>query len=303
MQPDPQLQRVPNGGWDERILVFQSERLVTSFAVCTTRYVVLIDTLFNLPAAWALAAECQDELAAGRRLLVINTHADWDHAWGNGVFAGASAEHPAPIIGHALCRVRLQSTEAAAELAAKQAAEPERFTSVRLEPPSITFEDGLVVDGGDLQLQLIPTPGHTPDHVSVWLPQLRTLFVGDAAERPLPFVDTAATLPQLRASLERLAALDATTAFYCHAPGVTQPTVIADNLAYFATLEQRCRAALAAGRVPGALAEDADLAALVGFALAEVPGGAELPDQERHFYADAHRQAIAAMLDFVRTTG
>ena len=37
----------PNVGWDSRILAFQVERLVTVYGVVTTRYVVLIDTLFS----------------------------------------------------------------------------------------------------------------------------------------------------------------------------------------------------------------------------------------------------------------
>ena len=43
---------------------------------------------------------------------------------------------------------------------------------VRLTPPTITFEDRLWIDGGDLALELFSTPGHQPDHISVWIPQI-----------------------------------------------------------------------------------------------------------------------------------
>ena len=46
---------------------------------------------------------------AGREVLVVNSHADWDHPWGNNYFTG---ERRATIIGHELCRARMQSQEA-----------------------------------------------------------------------------------------------------------------------------------------------------------------------------------------------
>src|SRR5690348_3825626 len=44
----------------------------------------------------------------GRPVIVVNTHADWDHFWGNAAFPGA------PIVGHRLCRERILSPEATA---------------------------------------------------------------------------------------------------------------------------------------------------------------------------------------------
>src|SRR5690348_9033793 len=37
----------------------------------------------------------------GRPVVVVNTHSDWDHCWGNAAFPGA------PIVGHRLCRERI----------------------------------------------------------------------------------------------------------------------------------------------------------------------------------------------------
>jgi len=179
---------VPNQGWDARILVCRCGTLVDTFIVVSDRYVVLIDTLINRRTAEALLEIARPYLA-GRQLLAVNTHADWDHAWGNHVFDGPSALLPTPIIASRLCAERLRSEAAQLKLAEMRASEPGRFGDVVLTPPSLLFEQQLVIDGGDLTLQLFATPGHKPDHIAIFIPEIRTLLPGDAAELPFPFVE------------------------------------------------------------------------------------------------------------------
>ena len=40
--------------------------------------------------------------------------------------------------------------------------------------------------GGDLTLELLHTPGHTPDHVAVWIPEIKTCLAVDTVEHPIP---------------------------------------------------------------------------------------------------------------------
>jgi glyoxylase-like metal-dependent hydrolase (beta-lactamase superfamily II) len=89
---------LPNGGWDARVLACGCGELVNTFVVVTERYVVLVDTLINDRTAAALLEIARPHLA-GRQLLAVDTHADWDHAWGNGLFAGPRAAYPAPLSG------------------------------------------------------------------------------------------------------------------------------------------------------------------------------------------------------------
>src|SRR5690349_14530642 len=105
-----QVTLVPNAGWDPRILVCRCGTLVDTFIAVTERYLVLIDTLINSATATALLEIARPHLG-GRQLLAVNTHADWDHAWGNHLFSGPSAVLPAPIIGTRLCAERLRSAE------------------------------------------------------------------------------------------------------------------------------------------------------------------------------------------------
>ena len=222
------VELVPNAGWDPRILVCRCAPTVDAFIVVTARYVVLIDTLINPATARAMLAIAQEHLTDGRSLLVVNTHADWDHCWGNQLFAGPDAEASAPIVSSRRCAERFRSQEAAPLLRQMQEREPGRFDAVHYAPPTILFDERLTIDGGDLTLDLFLTPGHTPDHIAIHLPEIGTVLAGDAAEFPFPFARSADALPQLRASLARLAALKPTAALYCHAPETSGPALIAE---------------------------------------------------------------------------
>lgn len=235
-----------NQGWDPRIHIAANADLVNVFLIVTTRYTVLVDTLLNATTARALLDYAQPYLVT-RPLLVINTHADWDHAWGNELFAGPKPLYPAPIIAHHACAARLRGEESRATLAAMQQENAELFANITLTPPTLTFADSLTIDGGDLTLHLVHTPGHTEDHIAIHIPEISTLLPGDAAEYPFPMPDSPQTLPTLRASLHNLAAFEATNALYCHAPLTSGPQLIHDNIAYYDTLERTCRTALTRG--------------------------------------------------------
>jgi len=238
-------------------------------------------------------------LAAGRTLLVINTHADYDHAWGNQLFADADAPFPAPIIGSQRCANRLRTGEEAALLQEMQRAEPEIFGDVRLTPPTVRFDGELKIDGGDLTLHLIPTPGHTEDHVSIYIPEIATLLAADAAELPYPAARTPAGLPLMRASLAALAALNAQTVLYCHAPVTAGPQLLHDNLAYFDALERACRHGLAHG-VDASAAEDASLAKLLACHYDEITPQRDLwRDVHPYYHTDGHTAQLRMMLDWV----
>jgi glyoxylase-like metal-dependent hydrolase (beta-lactamase superfamily II) len=183
-----------------------------------------------------------------------------------------------------------------------RAEQPGRFDDVQHAPPTITFDERLAIDGGDLTLELFATPGHKPDHVSVWIPEIGTLLAGDAAESPFPFVESGAALPDLRGSLERMAALRPTAALYCHAPLDAGPALLGANIAYFDEVARRRKAALARG-APANPPPDADVEALTGFAFDEaIPAGLDARALEG-FYRPAHHLAIRATLEHLAAVG
>ncbi|MFQ5400473.1 MAG: MBL fold metallo-hydrolase [Anaerolineae bacterium] len=293
------VQLVENDGWDERILVCRNGQLVDTFIVVTERYVVVVDTMINPETAVSLLAHARPFLNDGRQLLVINTHADYDHAWGNQIFAGAEALHPAPTIGSRLSLPLFRDPDVVALLEEFQGQEPSIFGDVVLTPPTILVDERLLIDGGDLTLELFATPGHTPDHLSLYIPEISTLLAADAAELPFPFARAVACLPHMRKSLARLAAFNADVALYCHAPVTTGPQLLHDNIAYFDLLERKCRAALAQG-VPASPGEDEDVAVLVGCSLeAAVPRGAHWQDVDDYFRTDGHAAQLRMMLEWL----
>ncbi|MGO7565619.1 MBL fold metallo-hydrolase, partial [Rhizobium johnstonii] len=78
----------------------------------------------------------------------------------------------APIIAHAAALDRL-GDPSAQEILMDKASQESRFHNIDLIGPDITFSGSMTLNGGDLTLELIHTPGHTPDHIAVWIPELR----------------------------------------------------------------------------------------------------------------------------------
>jgi glyoxylase-like metal-dependent hydrolase (beta-lactamase superfamily II) len=293
-----------NSGWDERVLVFAAGRLVQTFAIVGERFLVLVDTMARPEDAAALLDRVRSRLE-GRQLLVVNTPADWDHAWGNQLFAGPEAIQPAPIIASARCAARLRHPEALETLEGMRSQQPGKFDSVVPTPPTLSFEGELTIDAGDLTIRLFPTPGHTPDHLALYIPEAGLLLAGDAAELPFPLVNDYRDLPQLRASLGRMAALAPRHALYCHAPVECGPRLLSENLAYFENLEARCR--VASTGIAALPAADEELESWAGFSFeAAVPTRwplAALAAEEAQFYRDAHRRAIRAMSRWLAEAG
>lgn len=290
---------LPNQGWDARIHVAANGDLVNVFMVVTERYVILLDTLLNAVTALALLDHARPYLT-NRQLLVVNSHADWDHAWGNQLFGGTSADYPAPIIAHFECATRLGGSEERVTLTAMQQENPLLFNNVALTKPTLTFNDNFIIDGRDLTLHLFPTPGHTSDHIAIYIPEIQTLFAGDATELPFPVAENAQALPTLRASLQTMAALNAMQVLYCHAPPTIGPHLIHDNIAYFDALEAACRAAIAHGLELHDVV-DADLPAALGCDFAAVTpttgAWATVSDRVR---TEGHGEQLRLMLEWLQ---
>lgn len=273
--PEP----VPHEDVDPRLTVLRVGDEVNAFVVRAERFVVLIDTMSTPQLCADVLGGIADDVA-DRPLLVVNTHADWDHVWGNAAVAGR-----APIIAHRAAVDRLRGPEV--DTLRTKAAEEARFADVRLVEPTVTFDDSLTLRGGDLTLELLHTPGHTPDHIAVWIPELRLCLAGDAAEDPLPEVTNPAPadLRQLRESLRRMVELEPVAVLPSHGD-TTDPALLTRNLEYFATLGERINALAP---------PDLDHPEPPGLGFDECVSSARvLTDGMRAFYTTCHRKAVRA---------
>ncbi len=286
----------PEMSSDSRVRVFR-RRLNTSkefagievdaYIVITASYLVVCDTLL-CPEDVALMLQTVQEEAATRSILVVNSHADWDHAWGNAYFKD---KHGAPIIAHEYGLARMQSAQARQELADFRQQHP-IFRSVELLPPTLLFNSHLSISDSDLTLELFSAPGHHRDHIAAWLPRLRLLLAFDAVESPLPCIENAAAVPAMFATLQQLITLRPAHVLCSHGK-CTHPEVIAQNLAYVREIERRGRSALLTRAPTEAELEHAD--EFIRYPFAEVVAGSHA-EFDQAFYSEAHVTNVRYML-------
>jgi glyoxylase-like metal-dependent hydrolase (beta-lactamase superfamily II) len=150
---------------------------VRGAVILGSQRVVVWDTLSHPRDMQPLLA-----LVQGQRTTVVYTHADWDHVWGT---AGIPRQE---VIAHDACYERFQN-DVPLTLQAKKEAEQGKWDAVALISPTLTFSRQLIVDLGDVTLELHHLPGHTLDCIVGFIPEWGVLLAGDTAETPLPVVN------------------------------------------------------------------------------------------------------------------
>lgn len=111
---------------------------------------------------------------------IINTHFDFDHVWGNGAWPHA------PIIAHQKCYAILAEDlywDFFLTLYGDDA-----HGEVKRCLPNITFSTQLSLP--QEHVELIHTPGHTDDSITLHDTQDGILFVADNLETPIPYLQS-----------------------------------------------------------------------------------------------------------------
>jgi glyoxylase-like metal-dependent hydrolase (beta-lactamase superfamily II) len=282
---DVTLQLTTYPGLDDRIIILRAGDEVDAVFVRTERYNVLVDTLAT-PSLCRQALDLLSEQIRDRPLLVVNSHMDWDHFWGN-----AALGPNVPIFAHEKALVRLRDPAALRTLSEKK--QERRFAAIVLVAPTITFAaETMTLHGGDLSLDLIHTPGHTPDHVAVWIPEISTCLAVDAVEFPIPEVwsKDPADLLALCTSLKRIRALRARHVVLAHGQ-TADPIVVDANLSYFSALQDR---------LADLFDDNADVEMSEGRGLrledfVDLPG--DMPSETLAFYRKCHRSNLLAAVE------
>lgn len=166
-----------------------------------------------------------DEIVAAAPVEIIVTHGHSDHAAG------------APMIQSRLPGARFSKMPW-----------PERDdAAVRWQ----WLAGGEMIPTGAGPIEVLHTPGHSPDHVALWHADSRTLFVGDLLQLGATVfipASSGGSLADYLRSLERLRALAPVRAWPAHGPVIEDPIALID---YYVThrrqREEQVLAALEAG--------------------------------------------------------
>ena len=222
----------PNGtwGWSNAGLITDGEASL------------LVDTLFDLRLTGEMLETMRRSVRAASHIdMVVNTHANGDHCYGNQLVADAQ------IIASQKTSDEMVEGLQAAQMAAlvKQAPAlgqigvyilhafgPFNFDNITLTPPSKTFEGQTTLQVGGKTVQLIEVgPAHTRGDTLAYLPAERVVFTGDILFiGGHPIIWAGPTSNWLRAC-DRILAMDVETIVPGHGP-ITDKKGVAEVKGY-----------------------------------------------------------------------
>jgi glyoxylase-like metal-dependent hydrolase (beta-lactamase superfamily II) len=266
----------PNGSWGEA-----NAGLVVGDGASA-----LIDTLWDRRLAREMLAAMAPRVAAAPIGLVVNTHSDGDHWWGNAevppeaaiVTSRASLDAMrADAPPAALARMR-RLARAVAPLPGRAGAmgryvsamlAPFDFGDAELRLPDRAFAGSSTEDAGGRELRLIEVgPAHTPGDPVVHVPDAGVVFAADVLFLGVTPVMWAGPLGNWLAALDMLLALDVEAYVPGHGPVGGRPEVEALR-DYWRWLGDAVAAQHARGRSPfdaaRALARDPEFARFAGW--------------------------------------
>ena len=167
-----------------------------------------------------------------REIILINTHSHSDHCYGNKVFQDVGAT----VISHKLFEQTI-SSEKRMILAGKTYKSLPR----RVPSPDITFDGSLALPHYDLEL--LHTPGHTLDSITVYSTNDKILVTGDNTLGSyddyfvLPYIYWGGLL-ELKESLEKILTLEVETVIPGHGAPLGKDKLEQD-LFYLNTLQNK----------------------------------------------------------------
>jgi glyoxylase-like metal-dependent hydrolase (beta-lactamase superfamily II) len=166
---------------------------VTVTAVVGSEGVAVVDTRCSLAEAREIKSQLRQLTGAPVRW-VVNTHAHFDHCWGNAEFVAPRLTPPARIWGHASVPARLDPDDPAlralvAELAAESPEWAQRMAELEWSPPTELVHDRAAIDLGDRALELrFLGRGHTDGDLWILIGtgSAQVVLAGDLVEESGP---------------------------------------------------------------------------------------------------------------------
>lgn len=255
---------------------------------------MLVDTLFDVPLTRTMLAAMRDATPAARELdVVVNTHANGDHCWGNELCDGAqivasrrAAQEmqqldPAQVARlAALSRIAAKSGalgRAAGRLLGRLGVRPLGsvleasdllwrafggfdFGSVTLTLPTRTFDEQLTLEIGDTEVALFEVgPCHTMGDVLVHVPSRDVVFTGDILFVESHPIVWEGPVSRWIAACDRILALSPAHIVPGHGP-LAEPDDVRQVQQYLSYLYEQARLRHASGMTAQQAAQDISLA-------------------------------------------
>ncbi|TFG29141.1 MBL fold metallo-hydrolase [Candidatus Thorarchaeota archaeon] len=210
------VQRIGSRGM---VISFEEPYLTNIYLIVTDERLFVLDTFLGSSPMNQLREVIDKEGLSGRPIVIFNSHADYDHYWGNGSLPSTM------IIGHIKCRERIISE---CSKAIERYSDHKRG-DVIIGPPNITFTNKLFFPNDGIEF--FYSPGHTLDSASCYDSVDGVLFVGDNIEDPIPYLNHA-NFEQYVKTLRKYLEIDWKTMVTGHDKILKSSDLIYHNLKY-----------------------------------------------------------------------
>jgi glyoxylase-like metal-dependent hydrolase (beta-lactamase superfamily II) len=230
---------------------------------------LLVDTLFDLRLTAAMLDQMRAATPAAATIdVLVNTHANGDHCYGNQLVTGAR------IVATKACAEEMTETPASVLAGLKEAAPslgpvgayvadifgPFDFDGIELAPPTDTFAGETRLTIGNRAVDVIEVgPAHTRGDAIVHVPDAAAVFTGDILFHGGHPIIWAGPISNWVAACDRIVALAPDTVVPGHGP-ITDVGAVRRLRDYLDALLAHARACLDAGLTALQAAREADFA-------------------------------------------
>jgi glyoxylase-like metal-dependent hydrolase (beta-lactamase superfamily II) len=228
---------------------------------------LLVDTLFDERLTATMLAAMRDATGFGadRIGLVVNTHSNGDHTFGNRlvenaiIYASAAAAEEMRAEGNPqMLAAMMKNADAMGEVGAffKKIFGAFDFAGVTMRFPDRTFTGELTLTVGDKQVQLIQVgPAHTAGDVIAYVPANRVVYTGDILFIDGTPIAWAGPVANWIEACDRIMALDADAIVPGHGP-ITDKAGVKRMQEYLVYVDREARKRHAAGMNSWEAAQD-----------------------------------------------
>ncbi len=249
----------PNGswGWSNAGLIIDGEASL------------LIDTLFDLRLTQEMLDTMRKSIPAANKIgMVVNTHANGDHCYGNQLVADAqiiasarTAEEMTTGVSPGLLAMLVKQAPQLGQIGeyVSRIFGPFEWGNITLTPPTQTFEGELSLKVGDKTVHLIEVgPAHTRGDTLVHVPADRVIFTGDILFIGGHPIAWAGPISNWLRACDRILSLDVETIVPGHGP-ITDKQGVAEVRGYLDYVLQETRKRYEAGMPAFEAAQDISL--------------------------------------------